>query len=58
MLLKEKKLTAKSLGYMGFQQGEAMIGKQIDYVFFGSCTNGRIEDFRAFASIVKGDKGS
>jgi 3-isopropylmalate/(R)-2-methylmalate dehydratase large subunit len=38
---------AKSLGYMGFQQGEAMIGKQIDYVFLGSCTNGRIEDFRA-----------
>jgi 3-isopropylmalate/(R)-2-methylmalate dehydratase large subunit len=32
---------------MGFQQGEAMIGKQIDYVFLGSCTNGRIEDFRA-----------
>jgi 3-isopropylmalate/(R)-2-methylmalate dehydratase large subunit len=30
---------------MGFQQGEAMIGKQIDYVFLGSCTNGRIEDF-------------
>jgi 3-isopropylmalate/(R)-2-methylmalate dehydratase large subunit len=47
---------AKSLGYMGFQQGEAMIGKQIDYVFLGSCTNGRIEDFRAFASIVKGRK--
>jgi 3-isopropylmalate/(R)-2-methylmalate dehydratase large subunit len=40
---------------MGFQQGEAMIGKQIDYVFLGSCTS-RIEDFRAFASIVKGDK--
>ena len=39
---------------MGFKQGEAMIGKQIDYVFLGSCTNGRIEDFRAFASIVKG----
>jgi 3-isopropylmalate/(R)-2-methylmalate dehydratase large subunit len=44
----------KSLGYMGFNQGDAMIGKQIDYVFLGSCTNGRIEDFRAFASIVKG----
>jgi 3-isopropylmalate/(R)-2-methylmalate dehydratase large subunit len=46
---------AKSLGYMGFQQGEAMIGKQIDYVFLGSCTNGRIEDFRAFADC-KGRK--
>ena len=33
-----------------------MLGKKIDYVFLGSCTNGRIEDFRAFASIVKGKK--
>ena len=46
----------KALGYMGFQENEAMKGKQIDYVFLGSCTNGRIEDFRAFASIVKGRK--
>jgi 3-isopropylmalate/(R)-2-methylmalate dehydratase large subunit len=44
----------KSLIYMGFQENEAMLGKPIDYVFLGSCTNGRIEDFRAFASIVKG----
>ena len=46
----------KSLGYMGFHEGEAMIGKKVDYVFVGSCTNGRIEDFRAFASLVKGRK--
>ncbi len=46
----------KSLEYMGYNQGEAMIGKTIDYVFLGSCTNGRIEDFRAFASVVKGKK--
>ncbi|WP_109830848.1 3-isopropylmalate dehydratase large subunit [Reichenbachiella versicolor] len=46
----------KSLGYMDFNEGEDMIGKKIDYVFIGSCTNGRIEDFRAFADIVKGKK--
>ena len=46
----------KSLGYMHFNEGESMIGKKIDYVFLGSCTNGRIEDFRAFCSIVKGQK--
>ncbi|MDT0552006.1 3-isopropylmalate dehydratase large subunit [Urechidicola vernalis] len=46
----------KSLAYMGYGENEPMIGKKIDYVFVGSCTNGRIEDFRAFASIVKGKK--
>lgn len=46
----------KSLNYMGFAENEALIGKPVDYVFMGSCTNGRIEDFRAFASIVKGRK--
>jgi len=46
----------KSLAYMGFAEGEKLIGKKVDYVFLGSCTNGRIEDFRAFATIVKGRK--
>ena len=41
---------------MGFTAGEPVLGEKIDYVFLGSCTNGRIEDFRAFASLVKGKK--
>ena len=45
---------AKALNYMGFAEGEKMIGKKVDYVFVGSCTNGRIEDLRAFAHFVKG----
>ena len=47
---------AKSLEYMGFKAGDSMLGKKIDYVFLGSCTNGRIEDFREFTSFVKGKK--
>lgn len=47
---------SKSLDYMGFQPGEKLEGKSIDYVFIGSCTNGRIEDFRTFTSFVKGKK--
>ncbi len=46
----------KSLDYMGFAPGEKLLGKPIDYVFLGSCTNGRIEDFRLFANYVKGKK--
>ena len=44
----------KSLAYMDLQSGNKMLGHKVDYVFLGSCTNGRIEDFRAFASAVKG----
>ena len=45
---------AKSLDYMGFEAGSSLLGRKIDYVFLGACTNGRIEDFRAFASIAAG----
>ena len=44
----------RALDYMGFSAGERLLGHKIDYVFLGACTNGRIEDFRAFASVVKG----
>lgn len=51
-----KKTFLKALDYMGFQPGEPMKGKKIDYVFVGSCTNGRIEDLRSVAHFVKGKK--
>ena len=44
----------KALHYMGFMPGQNLLGTKVDYVFLGACTNGRIEDFRAFSSIVKG----
>lgn len=52
----DKTTYQKSLEYMGYSEGDAMKGKPVDYVFLGSCTNGRIEDFREFASFVKGKK--
>ncbi len=58
MTANDKSNFIKSLNYMGYSEGEAMLGKKVDYVFLGSCTNGRIEDFRAFASFVKGKKKS
>ncbi len=51
-----KKSFQNSLKYMGFTSGEKLEGKQVDYVFLGSCTNGRIEDFRLFTEYVKGKK--
>ena len=52
----EKSSYQKALAYMGFEEGEKMVGKRVDYVFVGSCTNGRIEDLRAFAGFVKGKR--
>ncbi|MBN2613812.1 MAG: 3-isopropylmalate dehydratase large subunit [Bacteroidales bacterium] len=52
----EKPSFYKSLSYMGIEEGSAMLGKQVDYVFVGSCTNGRIEDLREFARFIKGKK--
>lgn len=46
----------KALSYMDLNAGEKLLGHKVDYVFLGACTNGRIEDFRAFASIVKGKR--
>ncbi|MCR5889209.1 3-isopropylmalate dehydratase large subunit [Hymenobacter sp. J193] len=46
----------KSLRYMGFEAGESLLGKEINYVFIGSCTNSRIEDLRTVAAYVKGKR--
>ncbi len=53
---KEKASFEKSLNYMGLDEGTAIKGKKIDYVFIGSCTNSRIEDLRMVASFVKGKR--
>lgn len=52
----DKATLKKALDYMRFDEGEQLLGKPVDYVFIGSCTNGRIEDFRMAAKIVKGRK--
>jgi 3-isopropylmalate/(R)-2-methylmalate dehydratase large subunit len=48
----------KSLQYMGLQEGQALAGQPVDYVFIGSCTNSRIEDLRTVAQFVKGKQKS
>lgn len=51
-----KKSLVDALEYMGLEQGKKLAGARIDVAFIGSCTNGRIEDFRAAAAILKGRK--
>ncbi|MDH5397441.1 MAG: 3-isopropylmalate dehydratase large subunit [Cyclobacteriaceae bacterium] len=52
----ERASFVKSMKYMGFEAGDQLAGKHVDYVFVGSCTNGRIEDLREVASFVKGKR--
>jgi 3-isopropylmalate/(R)-2-methylmalate dehydratase large subunit len=53
---KDHEITKKAYEHMGFKEGQPLEGEQIDVAFIGSCTNGRISDFRAAAEVVKGRK--
>jgi 3-isopropylmalate/(R)-2-methylmalate dehydratase large subunit len=54
--ISEQTSFSKSLEYMGLEPGSQLLGKSVDYVFIGSCTNARIEDLRLVAEMVKGKK--
>ncbi|RPH32694.1 MAG: 3-isopropylmalate dehydratase large subunit [Bacteroidales bacterium] len=52
----DRESLSKSLRYMGFRSGQRIEGEKVSYIFIGSCTNGRIEDLRDAAKILKGRK--
>ncbi|NAW51730.1 3-isopropylmalate dehydratase large subunit [Elizabethkingia argentiflava] len=52
----ENKSQEKALAYMGFQEGQSISDIPVNYVFIGSCTNARIEDFRSVAAYIKGKR--
>ena len=54
----QKAALNKSLAYMGLQPGQSLLGKKVDVVFIGSCTNGRISDLRQAAGLLNGRKVS
>ncbi len=54
----EQETAVRAYEYMGFSAGEKMLGKKIDVVFIGSCTNGRLTDLREAAAIAMGRKVS
>ena len=53
---KDAEIAEKAYAHMGFSEGQSLEGEKIDVAFIGSCTNGRISDFRAAAEVVKGRK--